>query len=44
MLVFAPAGVVTEVEARVAAGLPERFRGQPTVFDYLGGRGGRAWW
>ncbi|MFC6674907.1 DUF4037 domain-containing protein [Nonomuraea ferruginea] len=38
MLVFAPAGVVTEVEARVAAGLPERFRGQPTVFDYLGER------
>ncbi|GAA4529264.1 DUF4037 domain-containing protein [Nonomuraea ferruginea] len=38
VLVFAPAGVVTEVEARVAAGLPERFRGQPTVFDYLGER------
>ncbi|MFG1946368.1 DUF4037 domain-containing protein [Nonomuraea sp. NPDC048826] len=38
VLVFVPEGLVAEVEARVAAGLPERFRGHPTVFDYWGER------
>ncbi|MGI5271855.1 DUF4037 domain-containing protein [Nonomuraea sp. CA-218870] len=38
VLVFVPAGLVAEAEARVAAGLPERFRGHPTVFDYRGER------
>src|SRR5690606_24225972 len=38
VLVFVPAGMVSEAEARVAGGLPERFRGFPTVFDYHGER------
>ena len=36
VLVFVPDGLVTAVEAEVAAGLPERFRGFATVFDYHG--------
>ncbi|WP_342671436.1 DUF4037 domain-containing protein [Nonomuraea candida] len=34
VLVFVPAGQVAEVEAKVVAGLPERFGGFPTVFSY----------
>ncbi|WP_345407354.1 DUF4037 domain-containing protein [Nonomuraea salmonea] len=36
VLVFVAAGRVAEVEERVVAGLPERFRGFPTVFGYHG--------
>ncbi|MFC5835377.1 DUF4037 domain-containing protein [Nonomuraea insulae] len=36
VLVFVAADRVAEVEAKVAAGLPERFGGLPTVFDYHG--------
>ncbi|MFI6597384.1 DUF4037 domain-containing protein [Nonomuraea sp. NPDC050536] len=36
VLVFVAPEVVAEVRARVAAGLPERFGGYPTVFDYHG--------
>lgn len=36
VLVFVPDGLVTAVEAEVAAGLPARFRGFATVFDYHG--------
>ncbi|MEU6716545.1 DUF4037 domain-containing protein [Nonomuraea sp. NPDC046802] len=36
VLVFVPAGMVSEVEAKVAAALPQRFRGYPTVFGYHG--------
>ncbi|MBT2225401.1 DUF4037 domain-containing protein [Nonomuraea sp. NEAU-A123] len=36
VLVFVEPGAVAEVEARVLAGLPERFRGLATVFDYHG--------
>ncbi|MFG1707396.1 DUF4037 domain-containing protein [Nonomuraea sp. M3C6] len=36
VLVFVPAGAVAEVRAKVVAGLPERFRGFPTVFGYHG--------
>jgi hypothetical protein len=36
VLVFVEPGRVAEVEARVAAGLPGRFRGLPTVFGYHG--------
>ncbi|SEK63728.1 DUF4037 domain-containing protein [Nonomuraea pusilla] len=38
VLLFVPEGAVAEVEAVVAAGLPERFRGFPTVFGYHGVR------
>ncbi|MGN9845812.1 DUF4037 domain-containing protein [Nonomuraea sp. H19] len=36
VLLFVAAEAVAEVEAKVAAGLPERFRGLPTVFGYHG--------
>ncbi|MGW0810340.1 DUF4037 domain-containing protein [Nonomuraea sp. NPDC002799] len=36
VLLFVAAEAVAEVEAKVAAGLPERFRGYPTVFGYHG--------
>ncbi|MEU0570993.1 DUF4037 domain-containing protein, partial [Nonomuraea sp. NPDC005983] len=36
VLVFVEPGAVGEVEAKVAAGLPGRFRGLATVFDYHG--------
>lgn len=36
VLAFVPAGLAAEAEARVTAGLPERFRGLPTVFAYHG--------
>ncbi|GAA3262223.1 DUF4037 domain-containing protein [Nonomuraea helvata] len=36
VLVFVAAESVAEVRAKVAAGLPERFRGFPTVFGYHG--------
>ncbi|WP_223167936.1 DUF4037 domain-containing protein [Nonomuraea sp. SYSU D8015] len=36
VLVFVAAEQVAEVEAKVTAGLPERFRGLPTVFGYHG--------
>jgi hypothetical protein len=36
VLVFVAAGEVAEVEAKVLAGLPGRFRGLPTVFGYHG--------
>jgi hypothetical protein len=36
VLVFVAAEQVAEVEAKVVAGLPERFRGLPTVFGYHG--------
>ncbi|MDP4505148.1 DUF4037 domain-containing protein [Nonomuraea turcica] len=36
VLVFTAAADVAEVEAKVVAGLPERFRGLPTVFGYHG--------
>ncbi|MEU6728796.1 DUF4037 domain-containing protein [Nonomuraea wenchangensis] len=36
VLLFVPGEQVAEVEARVLAGLPERFRGLPTVFPYHG--------
>lgn len=36
VLVFVAESAVAAVEAQVAAGLPERFRGYPTVFDYHG--------
>ncbi|MEV0387962.1 DUF4037 domain-containing protein [Nonomuraea sp. NPDC050643] len=36
VLVFVAAGQVAEVEAKVVAGLPERFGGFPTVFGYHG--------
>ncbi|NUW33189.1 DUF4037 domain-containing protein [Nonomuraea sp. SMC257] len=36
VLVFAAAGEVEDVRARVVAGLPERFGGLPTVFGYHG--------
>ncbi|MDR8414819.1 DUF4037 domain-containing protein [Nonomuraea sp. 3-1Str] len=36
VLLFVAAGEVEEVRSRVVAGLPERFRGLPTVFGYHG--------
>ncbi|MEV5322925.1 DUF4037 domain-containing protein [Nonomuraea sp. N2-4H] len=36
VLVFVAADQVAEIEQRVVAGLPERFRGYPTVFGYHG--------
>ncbi|WP_236005222.1 DUF4037 domain-containing protein [Nonomuraea antri] len=38
VLVFTDAALVGEVEAKIAAALPERFRGFDTVFDYHGSR------
>lgn len=38
VLVFVAAELVPGVRERVVAGLPAMFRGQPTVFDYLGER------
>ncbi|MBF8189065.1 DUF4037 domain-containing protein, partial [Nonomuraea sp. K274] len=36
VLLFVAGEAVAEVEAKVVAGLPERFRGYPTVFGYHG--------